>query len=97
MKVSVENKIALGVAITLLLLATIGFFSYRTTTNLVATQNWVAHTYEVIAALESGLAILTDAETDQRAYLLTGDDRFLEDSKKSQALIGGWMSQIRTN
>jgi PAS domain S-box-containing protein len=95
MKASVENKIALGITLSLLVLVGIGLLSYRTTTNLVATQTWVAHSYEVIATLESGLAILTDAETDQRAYLLTGDDRFLEDSRNSQGQIAGWIRKIR--
>ncbi len=94
-KASVENKIAVGMAISLLVFASIGFLSYRTTTNLVADQNWVTHTYQVIGTLESGQAILTDAETAQRAYLLTGDEQFQQDSKKSQEMIGGWVKNIR--
>ncbi len=90
-KASVENKIAIGMAISLLVFAGIGFLSYRTTTHLVADQNWVTHTYQVIGTLESGQAILTDAETAQRAYLLTGDEQFLQDSKKSQGMIGEWV------
>ena len=95
MKASVENKIAIGVAISLLVFACIGFLSYRTTTNLVADQNWVTHTYQVIATLDSGQAILTDAETAQRAYLLTGDEQFQQDSKRSQGMIGEWIKNMR--
>jgi signal transduction histidine kinase len=36
---------------------------------------WVTHTYEVIAELESVLSGLGSAESAQRAYLLTGDER----------------------
>src|ERR1700744_4431921 len=95
MKASIENKIGAGIVISLLVLAGIGFLSYSTTHQLVASQNWVAHTYEVMAAVESGRATLTEAETDQRAYLLTGNEKFLQDSKNSQARIGGWMKQMR--
>src|ERR1700743_2445231 len=95
MKASVENKIAIGVAISLLVFASIGFLSYRTTTNLVADQNWVTHTYQVIATLDSGQAILTDAETAQRAHLLTGDEQFQPDSKRSQGMIGEWIKNMR--
>ncbi len=95
MKSSVENKILLGFAISLLTLVGIGWLSHRTTTNMVATEAWVSHTHEVIATLESGLAILTDAESSQRAYLLTNDERFLNDSQKAQAQVAGWITKIQ--
>lgn len=95
MRGSVESKIVLGLVIALLGLSGMGWLSYRTTANLVATEQWVSHTHEVLATLEAGLAILTDAETKQRAYLLTGDDRFLQDSKNAQAQVGGWTKKLR--
>ncbi len=94
-KTSIESKIGVGIAISLLMLVSIGFLTYHTTTNLVATQNWVARTYEVMGTLESGLAILTDAETDQRAYLLTGDNKYLQDCTNSQAQVSGWLEKMR--
>ena len=95
MKTSVESKIVLGCAASLIALASMGWLSYVTTANLVDTENWVAHTQEVIATLESGLAILTDAETQQRGYLLTGDGHFFQDSKNSQTQITAWVEKIR--
>src|SRR5882762_1933194 len=95
MKASVENKILLGFAISLVALAGMGWLSYRTTTDLAATGKWVSHTHEVMATLESGLAILTDAETKQRAFLLTGDELFLEDSQDAQSQVGGWIQRLR--
>ncbi|HEX3855978.1 MAG TPA: CHASE3 domain-containing protein [Verrucomicrobiae bacterium] len=94
MKNSIENKIAFCFAVSLVMLLAIGWLSYRTTTNLVATENWVSHTHEVIATLESGSAILTDAETSQRGYLLTGDEKFLQDSKNAQAQITDWSGKL---
>ena len=94
-KISTENKIAAGIAVSLLVLVSIGLLTYHTTTNLVATQNWVAHTYDVMGTLESGLAILTDAETEQRAYLLTGDDKFLKDARNAEGKVGGWLENMR--
>ncbi len=55
----------------------------------------MAHTHEVIATLESGLAILTDTEAKQRAFLLTGDDQFLKDSQAAQAQINEWIGKVR--
>ncbi len=95
MKASVENKIWLGFVISVLALAGIGWLACRTTINLITTENWISHTHEVIATLESGLAILTDAETSQRGFLLTGDEQFLQDSQKAQAQIAEWTGKIR--
>ncbi|HUZ06117.1 MAG TPA: CHASE3 domain-containing protein, partial [Candidatus Paceibacterota bacterium] len=97
MKNSVENKIVLGFAASVLALVGIGWISYRTTTNLVGAENWVSHTYQVIATLESGRAILTDVETAQRGYLLTGDASFLEDCTNAQAQVDAWINKLRNS
>lgn len=95
MRNSVEHQVALGAVASVLMLISIGWLSHYTTNRLVVTQKWVAHTHEVIATLESGLAILTDAETKQRGYLLTGSDQFLRDCQAAQAQVAGWYKQIR--
>jgi PAS domain S-box-containing protein len=95
LKNSVENKIAIGVVCSLLVLVGIGVLSYRTTTNLVAAQNWVYHSQQVITTLESCLAMMTDVETKQRGYLLTGDESFLKDCQIAQAQVGGWIKKVQ--
>jgi PAS domain S-box-containing protein len=40
-------------------------------------EGWVVHTYRVINSAETLLSTLTDAETGERGYLLTGDERYL--------------------
>jgi PAS domain S-box-containing protein len=96
MKTTVENKIVAGFVASVAALAIIAWVAYHTTNRLIATDRLVAHTHEVIATLESGLAILTDAEAKQRAYLLTGDEQFLKDSQKAQAQMNDWIKQVRT-
>jgi PAS domain S-box-containing protein len=91
---SLENKIVLGFVASVVTMLLLGWFCYRTTTNFIVTQDWVAHTQETIGTLESGLAILTDAETQQRGYLLTGDPHFLKDSQGSQSQVAGWEKKI---
>ncbi len=96
MKTTVENKIVAGFVASVAALAIIGWVAYHTTNRLIATDRLVAHTHEVIATLESGLATLTDAEAKQRAYLLTGDEQFLTDSQNAQTQIKGWIEKVRT-
>jgi len=95
MKASVENKILAGFVASVAALVVMGWLAYRTTDRFITTDQLVAHTREVIATLESGLAILTDAEAQQRAFLLTGDAQFLKASRNAQAQIHGWIDKVR--
>ena len=95
MKLSLQNKITLGFAVALVTLILTGWISYRTTRELVATQNWVSHTHEVIGTLEAGLGILSEAETAQRGYLLTGDEHFLNDCRQAEAAVPPWLADFR--
>ena len=91
-----ENKILAGFLMSVLVLIVIGGMSYRTTTNLVGADNWIAHTHEVIGTLEGGLAVLTDVETKQRGYLLTGNADFLKDCQAAQSRVNSWIEKIRS-
>jgi len=52
--------------------------SYRNTLKLLENERWVGHTHRVLTELEATLSTLKDAETGQRGYLLTGEERYLE-------------------
>ena len=95
MKTLAERMMTLGFAASVLALAGMGWLSYRTTTNLIATGHLVSHTHEVIATLEAGRALLTDAETKQRGFLLTGNEQFLKDCQAAQAQVNGWLETLR--
>jgi len=95
MKASVEKKIGLGFIASVAALLGISLLSCWTIESSITAQDWVTHTYEVIATLEQGRANLTDAETAQRAYLLTGDERFFLDSSNAQSHVSGWMGTLR--
>ncbi|HEY4234250.1 MAG TPA: CHASE3 domain-containing protein [Lacipirellulaceae bacterium] len=45
---------------------------------LHAAAEWVDHTYRVLAALENITAVVRDAESAQRGYVITGNPEFLE-------------------
>ena len=48
------------------------------TQRLIEANRWVAHTHEVIENLEHVMSALKDAETGQRGFVLTGEERYLE-------------------
>ena len=67
-----------GFALTLVVLAVNAWVSYQNTRRLVENDGRVDHTHRVLIQLESLLTALLDAETGQRGYLLTGEDRYLK-------------------
>jgi CheY-like chemotaxis protein/signal transduction histidine kinase/CHASE3 domain sensor protein len=73
-----KRNLIIGYGISLLLLIVSAVASYVSIRNLLDSAELVNHTNEVQMKVENVLAILRDAETGQRGYLLTGDDIFLE-------------------
>src|SRR5262245_24262218 len=96
MNASLERRLLIWFLVSMLALGGIGLLSYRSTENLTASENWIDHTYQVIAALETGTALLTDVETKQRGFLLTGDEMFLKDCQAGQSQVDGWLKTVRT-
>lgn len=72
------RKIAMGFALSFVLLMAIGTISYTSINKLLSTSHWVTHSHEVLEHISDLLSELKDAETGQRGYLLTGDEAFLE-------------------
>ncbi|HWB58753.1 MAG TPA: CHASE3 domain-containing protein [Chthoniobacteraceae bacterium] len=78
MKWNIGTKIGGGFFLALVALAVIGLVSYQSTTNLVATADAVDQTHRTIENTELLLSLLKDAETGQRGFVITGEDRYLQ-------------------
>ncbi len=87
--------VGVGFALVLLILLGDGVASYRNTTRMADREQWVTHTNEVIAALESTLATVTDAETGQRGFLITGEPRYLEPYDAALSRVNNELSRVR--
>ena len=75
---SVGAKIGAGFGLALVMLVFIGTISYRSTDTLIGNSEWAMHSDEVLANLSQLFSLLQDAETGQRGFLLTGEERYLE-------------------
>ena len=60
------------------LIVGVSALSYFRQQDLLSAGRAVDHTREVLYQIEQLLSLLKDAETGQRGFLITGDDRFLE-------------------
>ncbi len=69
--------------------------AYRAVETLTQSQSWVAHTWQVINAVERVLGSLKDAENGTRGYLLTGDDSYLAPYALAKAALPEELNQLQ--
>ena len=87
MKNNFKRNLLISSLVSLLVLmisSTASFFSIK---SLLDSNFWVNHTQEVIYNLNEGSAVITEAQTNMRGYLITGDEefvnRYIDAEKKS--------------
>jgi signal transduction histidine kinase len=75
-------------ACALIILAWIGMLSFWSEARSEGDRAWVRHTYQVVEKLQEIRIDITQAETGQRGFMLTGKARYLD-------LYGQGVSQVR--
>jgi signal transduction histidine kinase len=75
-------------ACALIVLACIGALSFWSEVRNDKDREWVRHTYLVVGKLQTVRIDITQAETGQRGFMLTGQDRYLK-------LFGAGVNQVR--
>src|ERR1700722_18783721 len=87
MNMKIGTRILAGYVVALLVMGVIGIVAYRATSELVDSADWVTHTHQVKETVSEILFTLTDADTGQRGYLLTGEERYLAPYQAAVKLI----------
>lgn len=95
MKRSLVRRLNIGFGLTLLLLLLNAVISYRNILKLLENERSVSQTNQTIATLESTLSTLKDAETGQRGYLLTGEERYLKPYNNAIAQINQRLQALK--
>jgi signal transduction histidine kinase len=86
----------LSFALSCVILAFVGATSYHRLTELRDATRAVEHTHEVRIELERILSLLSDAETGQRGFLLTGTVSYLEASNAALAALPTRLEHLRS-
>lgn len=89
------RKLALGFALPLFLLVLIGVVGFKSVSALTGASYSVTHTHLVLEHLASLLSELTDAETGQRGFVITGDETYLEPHSRAVAQISTTTKDLR--
>ncbi|MFZ0598496.1 MAG: CHASE3 domain-containing protein, partial [Flavobacterium sp.] len=72
-----KRNLLISSMVSLLVLMISSTASYLSIKSLLNSNFWVNHTQEVIYNLNEGSAIITEAQTSMRGYLITGDEQFV--------------------
>ena len=94
-KWSIELKVLTGFAVALAMLAVIGGLAYQSAQGFLQTSHLAGRSQETITALEEIFSLMNQAETRQRAYIITGDDRYLAPRHSSLIRMRALMGDIR--
>lgn len=78
MRLALDTKIVVAFAVSFAILLTIGIAGYRSTARLIEDAQSVKSNQEALLRLATLLSLLTDAETAQRGYVITGDETILD-------------------
>ena len=76
-------------------IAIIALSTYQSLNSRENAAEGVRHTLEVIQQLEGLMSGLKDAETGQRGFLLTGEEKYLEPYSNATAALPGNMNALR--
>ena len=68
--------------------------TYWNTDTLRSSSTWVAHTHQVIGAVDEVLSMMQDAETGQRGFVVTGDEKYLDPYNSALAKIDGQVEAL---
>ncbi|WP_158918851.1 response regulator [Caulobacter sp. S45] len=87
---------ALGVIAALLFFLISGGVSFSDVQVLKTDNEKIVHSHEVIGALDTLLSTMQDAETGQRGFLLTGDEKYLQPYEDALSKVDSELSGIAT-
>jgi signal transduction histidine kinase/CheY-like chemotaxis protein/CHASE3 domain sensor protein len=85
-----------GFAIAIAAVALIALFTYRSLESREAATARVTHTLDVLGDVEAIQSQVKDAETGQRGFLLTGEERYLEPYAAAVSALSGGFKTLRS-
>ncbi len=84
-----------GAALVIAFLVINVILTYQNTNQLEEDNDRVEHTLNVVTQLGDLQSLINDAQTGQRGFLITGDERYLEPYSSALSAIDGKVSEVQ--
>jgi len=94
-KLTTNQKVAAAFGGALLVLSLDGWFSFQAAREFISSTDARRQSLVLLENLSAFESRMTDAETAQRGYLLTGDDRYLKPYRQAQQEVGPLLTEMR--
>lgn len=91
---SFKRNLLFGLGISVLLLLVTSVSSFISIRNLIESSKMVRESNQIIKDLDKVFSLVKDAETGQRGYLLSRDQRFLDPYNRSKEKISDAITQL---
>ena len=92
---SFKGKLTTGLASATAVLVFVAVMSYVSLIRNVEDRRMVLHTYQVIGKLDEVRMGMTDAETGERGYILTGEDSYLQPYTRGLSQVNRAVVDVR--
>src|ERR1700677_3321429 len=96
MRWNVGMRIGSGFVLISAILLVVGVVAYRSISKLVDTADWVTHSHKVLEDLGGVVQNMVNAETGQRGFIITNDQKYLEPWQYGATLAVQDLQEVRT-
>ncbi|OJT17161.1 chemotaxis protein [Archangium sp. Cb G35] len=94
---SIGKKIALGFGLSLLVLLAIALVAFQGAQQLVQTTGGLVESRDQARSVREVRMLILDAETGQRGYVLTGEERYLEPYQRAIQTLDSQIARLRSD
>jgi PAS domain S-box-containing protein len=95
MKWSIQKTTGMGLAVAGMILLLVAVLLYRNGRSFIESSEWVSHTHEVLAELETTLSTLAEAQTATRGFIITGQEAFLEPYRGAAPAVRAQLDRLK--
>jgi len=95
MKFLIGTRVWASIGSIFLILMILGGISYQNTRKLAETAQLVTQTHVIIEHFGDMMSTLQDAETGQRGYLITGEERYLQPYQNATLKMGKALEELK--
>jgi signal transduction histidine kinase/CheY-like chemotaxis protein/CHASE3 domain sensor protein len=93
-KAGLDPLVSFGLAAVLVFFVGSGGIAYLNIQTLREDNQMIVHSHQVISTLDELLSMAKDAETGQRGFLLTDNERYLEPYNAAVAAVGSQLDEL---
>jgi len=91
-----KRNLIVGFGLSLVILMVSSIASFLSIKSLLESNSWVNHTQDVIYNLNEGTAVMGNAQTSMRGFIVTGKTVFLEDYVGAEERTNDYLEKVET-